>query len=52
MADFFVNFIWYLLAFAAGALVAWLIAGGVYPARSEEGALSALADVVDKEAAR
>jgi uncharacterized membrane protein ArfB len=33
---FVIQWLWYLVAFAAGSLVAWLIAGVVVTATSEE----------------
>lgn len=40
--DFLVQFLWYLLAFALGALVAYLIATQVAPHRSAEDAFADL----------
>ena len=36
MAQFFIQWFWYLVAFAAGALVAWLVATRTIEARSED----------------
>lgn len=40
--DFFLHFLWYLLAFVVGAVVAWLVATRVAPHRNEEDAFADL----------
>ena len=39
---FIIGWLWYLVAFAVGSLVAWLIAAGTIKRRSEEEALADL----------
>ena len=38
--DFFIQWVWYLLAFLVGSLVAWLLAAVVIKRTSEEEALA------------
>lgn len=48
--SFIAAFLWYLIAFALGALVAWVAASRMIPARSRDEAVRDLAAHADRRA--